>query len=211
LIYPAKFLADRGVSANTITVTGFLFGMLACSMVAVQWYTAGLVLILLNRLADGLDGMVARLRKNSDLGGFLDIVLDLIFYGGVPMAFALSEAANLLPACFLLYSFMGTSGSFLAFAVIAAKRRVTTDRDGKKSFFYSVGLMEGTETVLFFILFCLFPSNFALLAWTFGALCWLTIAIRIAGGFFAFRNPPESTAQSTQDLQTLPNQTSETN
>lgn len=205
LIYPAKFLADLGVSANAITLTGFLIGMLGCGMIACQWYASGLALILLNRLADGLDGMVARLLKKSDLGGFLDIVLDLIFYGGVPMAFAWSEPANVLPASFLLYSFMGTSGSFLAFAVIAAKRGVTSDRDGKKSFFYSVGLMEGTETVLFFILFCLFPANFVLLAWTFGILCWLTIAIRISTGVLVFRNLPESAPRGPKDLQALPN------
>ena len=44
-----------------------------------------------------------------------------------------------------------------AFAVIAAKRKLDTSRSWKKSFFYSAGLMEGTETVIFLVLFCLLP------------------------------------------------------
>ncbi len=109
------------------------------------------------------------------------------FYAGVPFSFALANPDVLLPACFLIYSFMGTTGSFLAYAAISAKRGVTTDRDGKKSFFYSVGLMEGTETIIFFILFCLFPQNFAALAWIFGILCWFTTVIRVITGTIEFR------------------------
>jgi hypothetical protein len=82
---------------------------------------------------------------------------------------------------------MGTTGSFLAYAAISAKRGIITDRDGRKSFFYSVGLVEGTETIIFFILFCLFPSRFAPLAWTFGILCWLTTLIRLITGTIEFR------------------------
>ena len=119
---PARRLAASNVSANTITVIGFVFGTLACAAIAMGDYGTGLVLILLNRLADGLDGMVARQRQASDLGGFLDIVLDLLFYGGIPVSFAISDPARLLPSIFLVYSFIGTSGSFLAFAVISARR-----------------------------------------------------------------------------------------
>jgi phosphatidylglycerophosphate synthase len=184
---PAAFLAARRVPANAITVGGFLLGMLGCVAISQQCFSVALVLILANRFADGLDGMVARRHGSSDVGGFLDIVLDIIFYASVPFGFALAESELLLPACFLIYSFMGTTGSFLAYAAISAKRRVTTDRDGKKSFFYSVGLMEGTETVIFFVLFCLFPGRFSELAWTFGILCWLTTAIRLIMGVIAFR------------------------
>lgn len=187
LAIPARGLVRWGVSANMITVVGFVMGMSACGAIACGWNLAGLALILLNRLADGLDGMVARQRQPTDLGGFLDIVLDLVFYSGVPMAFAWHDSSRLLPACFLIYSFIGTSGSFLAFAVISAKRGITTDQEAKKSFFYSVGLMEGTETVLFFIAFCLFPSVFNLLAVIFGILCWVTTLIRVLQGVRVFR------------------------
>ena len=184
---PAAFLAARRIPANAITLTGFLFGMLSCLAISQQSFQIALALILINRFADGLDGMVARRTRASYLGGFLDIVLDIVFYAGVPFSFAVSDSELLLPACFLIYSFMGTTGSFLAYAAISAKRGLTTDRDGNKSFFYSAGLMEGTETIVFFILFCLFPSRFAQLAWTFGTLCWLTTVIRLITGTIDFR------------------------
>ena len=185
----AGALARLRISANAITIIGFGIGVLACVAIAFQWYLVALGLILLNRLADGLDGALARRTGTSDIGGYLDIVLDTLFYSGVPFAFAIAQPEALLPAAFLIYSFVGTGGSFLAYGIIAAKRKMSTERSGKKSFFYAAGLMEGTETILFFVLFCLFPEQFALLAWIFGALCWLTTLARILDAVRTFRTP----------------------
>jgi len=142
-----------------------------------------------NRLLDGLDGCVARLTRPSDVGGFLDIALDMLFYSSVPFAFAIFASENQLPACFLIYSFIGTGSSFLAFAVISAKRGVKSAEKSQKSFFYSTGLIEGTETAIFLLLLCLIPQHFPWLAWIFGSLCWLTTAIRIIVACQVFRDP----------------------
>src|SRR5262245_48263907 len=109
---PAATLVAWRIPANAVTVVGFAFGMAACAAIALRQPLVGMALIFLNRFCDGLDGCVARQTGTSDLGGFLDIVLDLLFYGGVPASFALAEPGNLLPAVFLVYSFYGTSGSF---------------------------------------------------------------------------------------------------
>lgn len=185
----ARWIDSRGVSANAVTIIGFLLGMVSCVAIAGSYYGVALVLLLGNRLADGLDGCVARRRGVTDVGGFLDIVLDILFYGGVPLSFAIADNNRMTAASVLNYSFMATSGSFLAFAVISAKRGVTSGWGGKKSFYYSVGLMEGTETVIFFVLFCLFPIHFNRLAWTFAGLCWLTALIRIATAVVLFAPP----------------------
>lgn len=187
LNWTAKRLAAGGLGANAVTVFGFAVGMGGCVAIGFGLYSLALALIAVNRIADGLDGAIARRLGSTDVGGFLDIVLDTIFYSGVPFAFAVARPEFALPAAFLIYSFVGTGGSFLAFAVIAAKRKLDTSRSGKKSFFYSAGLMEGTETVAFFVLFCLLPDDFPVLAWTFGGLCWLTTALRIAAGVSAFK------------------------
>lgn len=188
-----------GLSANTLTVGGFLAGAAACGAIATEHYAVGLALLLTNRLADGLDGSLARRTQSTDLGGFLDIVLDTIFYAAVPFAFALADGANYPAACFLIFSFVGTGGSFLAYAVISARRGVVTDVSRQKSFFYSVGLMEGGETILFFVLFCLLPGHFAMLAWIFGVLCWLTTALRIVVGCFAFHTSAITDDRSSGD------------
>ena len=72
-------------------------------------------------------------RGSTDLGGFLDIVLDFIVYAGMVFAFAVADpGANALAAAFLLFAFMGTGSSFLAFAMMAAKRRLSTDLRGRE-------------------------------------------------------------------------------
>lgn len=181
-------LARLGVTANSITWTGFLVGMGAWALLALGSYPAALACILLNRLADGLDGAVARHGRISDLGGYLDIVLDFLFYSGVVFFFAVGRPEEALPAAFLIFSFMGTGASFLAFAAVAAKRGITTAARGEKSIYYLGGLTEGSETIALFVAICLFPDLFAWFAWIFGALCWITTAVRIFMAVETFRH-----------------------
>ena len=173
-------LARSGITANQITLAGFAVGLLALPALAYQAYWLALLFILLNRLFDGLDGAVARAIGPSDLGGYLDIVCDFIFYAAIAFGFALAEPGNAVAAAFLVFSFIGTGSSFLAYAIIAAKRGITTERQGKKSLYYLGGLTEGGETIAIFVLFCLFPSAFVWLAVIFGVLCWITTATRMA-------------------------------
>jgi phosphatidylglycerophosphate synthase len=185
----ARSLVVFGLSANALTWIGFFLGVGGSVAIALGWFGTALVLIAGNRLLDGLDGCVARLTRPSDVGGFLDIALDMLFYSSVPFAFAIFASENQLPACFLIYSFIGTGSSFLAFAVISAKRGVKSAEKSQKSFFYSTGLIEGTETAIFLLLLCLIPQHFPWLAWIFGSLCWLTTAIRIIVACQVFRDP----------------------
>lgn len=181
-------LAQAGWSANLVTTLGFAIGLGAMAAIARQAYGVGLCLLLLNRLLDGLDGALARRLGVSDLGGFLDIVGDFVIYAGVPLAFALAAPrANALPAAFLIFSFVGTGTSFLAYAIMAAKRGMTTELRGKKSLYYLGGLTEGTETIVAFVLACLWPAWFPLIAWLFGGLCWLTTATRVAVAWRSLR------------------------
>lgn len=183
----AAALHARGIGADTITIAGFLVGMLAVPALAAGWYLVALALILANRLADGLDGQVARLSRPTDRGAFLDIALDFVFYALVPLGFALADpAANALPAAVLIAAFVGTGSSFLAFSVIAAKRGLAPQRYPAKGIFYLGGLTEGFETIAFFAAICLFPELFPLLAWIFAAACALTTLSRWHAGWRAF-------------------------
>lgn len=180
----ARLLRDRGVTANQVTVWGFVIGMLAIPAIGVGWYTVGLVLILMNRLADGVDGALARIDGATDAGGFLDIVLDFIFYSGIIFAFALADPpTNGLAAAALIFSFVGTGSSFLAYAIMAERRRLVNITYPHKGFYYLGGLAEGTETILFFVVICLYPSLFPLLAWLFAVICLLTTIARVWGGY----------------------------
>jgi len=183
----ARVLVRAGVGANAVTLTGFCVGLVAAVLIAACAYSAGLAALLASRLCDGLDGAVARQTTATDAGGFLDITLDFVFYASIPLAFALADPqANALAAAVLLAAFIGTGSSFLAFAVMAAKRGMTSTALPDKSFYFLGGLTEATETLLFFMAMCLWPQHFAVLAYTFATLCAITIVSRIWWGWKAF-------------------------
>jgi phosphatidylglycerophosphate synthase len=182
----AAALHARGIGADAITVTGFLVGLLAVPLLAAGWHLAALAAILANRLADGLDGEVARLSRPTDRGAFLDISLDFVFYALVPLGFALADpAANALPAALLIAAFVGTGSSFLAFSVLAAKRGLAPSRYPTKGIYYLGGLTEGFETIAVFVAMCLLPSLFPLLAYVFAAACAVTAVTRWLQGWRA--------------------------
>lgn len=182
-----RLLAAMGVTANMLTFAGLVLGLggaVAIAFGAVGW---GLALILANRLLDGLDGAVARATAPTPLGGYFDIVADFAFYVSVPLGFGVLASENTVPALVLVASFVLTGISFLAFAVIAAERGQATEAHGKKSFFYSTGLAEGTETIAVFIAMCLFPQWFGAIAYAYAGLCVLTVFQRSAFAVAMFR------------------------
>ena len=178
----AEHCVAQGISANTVTLIGFGIGLLAMLTIALGHDLLGLTLLLINRTADGVDGAVARRSQASERGGYLDIVLDFLIYSGVPFAFAVGHPEHALAAAFLIFSFVGTGTSFLAFAIF--KRDAPSMG---KAFHYLGGLTEGTETIAFFVLVLLFPDAFGAAAGIFGTLCWLTTAGRVAAAMSVLR------------------------
>ena len=184
-----RWLASRGATANAITLVGLAVGLGAAALLAFGW--SGLLvamLVLASRLADGLDGAVARARGKTDLGGYLDIVCDFGFYGAIPLAFVLQDpVGNGVVGAFLLFSFYLNAATFLGFAIVAERRGMVTQARGEKSLYFTAGLMEGTETILFILVVVLWPIMFQPLAWILGALCIVTaigrliLAIRVFG------------------------------
>jgi len=188
MVVVARFLVAAGVGANAVTVAGFALGTAAALAIASGHPLWGLALLLASRLCDGLDGAVARLTEPTDAGAFLDITLDFVFYASIPLAFAVAQpAANALPAAVLLAAFIGTGSTFLAFAALAAKRGLASAALPGKGLYYLGGLTEATETITCFVLMCLWPQHFAALAYGFAALCAVTIATRLWGGWRALR------------------------
>ena len=184
---PAEWLAERGVSADAITLAGFAIGLAALPALALGHWMLALALILANRLCDGLDGAVARVVGATDRGAFLDIALDFVFYALVPVGFALADPpANALPAAVLIAAFVGTGSSFLAFAAIAAKHGAAAPAYPTKGIYYLGGLTEGFETIVFFAAICLFPQLFPVFAYVFAAACALTTVTRWRQGWVAF-------------------------
>lgn len=181
-------LARRGVGADTVTFLGFGLGLVAAAAIVAGFYALALVPLLLSRLCDGLDGAVARHTQKTDRGGFLDIVLDFAFYGGIPLAFVLARPeANAVAGAVLLLSFYVNGTTFLAFSLMAERRGFSGVARGEKSLYFTTGLAEATETIAVFCLFCLLPQGFAVIAYVFAAACFITAVARIALALRVFR------------------------
>lgn len=184
---PARMLVARGISADQITLVGFCIGLLGVLALWSGLFWVALLCLALNRLADGLDGAVARLTRPTDRGAFLDIALDFMFYGLFPLGFALHDPAmNALPAAVLICSFIGTGSSFLAFSIIAEKRRLASREYPTKGIYYLGGLTEGTETIALFVAMCLVPAVFPWLAYGYAGLCAITTLTRWWAGWRVF-------------------------
>lgn len=157
------FLAN--VPPNQISFLALGAGLLAAPFIVQGHLGAALACWLLNRLLDGLDGVVARLHnKKSDLGGYLDLLLDFVVYLAVPIAFVVADPSmgNIWALIFLLSSYQVNTLSWTVLSALLEKRRAG---DGRRltSVEMPVGLIEGAETVAFYTLFFLLP----------GALTWL--------------------------------------
>ena len=180
-------LAKTGMTANGVTLVGLALGLIAAVMIAVGNPFWALIPLLISRIADGLDGAVARATQKTDFGGYLDIAADFLFYGAIPFAFVvMNPSANGLAGAFLITSFYFNGTSFLGYAILAEKHDMETAAQGQKSLYYSNGLLEGTETIVFFVLLCLLPAWFAPLAWVFGTACFATGILRVYGAYQHF-------------------------
>jgi hypothetical protein len=160
-------VARAGVTADQVTLMGLAAGLVAAGCIAVGLTWVALVPLALSRLFDGLDGAVARATRKTDFGGTLDFACDVAFYGAVPFAFVVLDP--------------GGNG-------VAERHRMTSERHGAKTLYFTGGLAEGAETIAVFAAMCLWPAAFPWLAWGFGALCLVTAGARLLIARAAF--PP---------------------
>jgi phosphatidylglycerophosphate synthase len=185
----ASRLARGGVHADTLTWLALVVGLGGATFVTCGAYSWGLALFAVNRVLDGLDGAVARRTALTDRGGFLDIVCDFLIYAAFPLAFAVADPdRNALAAACLLASFNASGCTFLAFAAIAAKRGLSSSAQGQKSIYYLAGLAEGFETIVAFGLMCLWPEWFAVFAYGFAAVCFVSAVARIVSAMRTLRH-----------------------
>ena len=184
LAHVGQRLAAAGISADAVSIGGCLIGLVAALAASAGQFYLALALLIANRVADGLDGTIARATRHTYRGAFLDIALDFLVYAAMPLGFAVwRPETNALPAAFLLASFVANGSAFLAFSILAEKRGMKTTRQGQKSIYYLAGIAEGFETAVFMAAFCLFPTRFPILALIFATLCWISAVCRLVLGW----------------------------
>ena len=180
---PLEYIAKlflKFISPNHMTLIGFSFGVLMCLSIIIDQYLIAIIFLFFNRLSDGLDGVMARLQTPTPLGGYLDIVLDFLIYGGFVLSFGITEQNNTFLSMILLFCYIGTGSTFLAkAAILPSLTNQSSNEEITKSFHYAVGLIEGTETIIFMVLCLLFPSLFIYFSSIFILLCVITTIFRI--------------------------------
>jgi len=174
----ARVLARRGVRPLGLTLTGLVLALGAAVAAGRAAWMAALVLWLLSRVPDGLDGPVARVTdRTSDLGGWADITADLTAYGTFIVGCAIGNPDARVACLVLLVTYYVNGGSLLALSAAAANRQV--DRPDERTFHFTRGLAEGTETIVVHSLMVLVPAWMAGLAWGFAAAVVVTIGQRV--------------------------------
>ncbi len=183
VLTPVAYHVGRIVSPTTITLVSFGFGLLAAWLAWRGWFGWALGVWLLNRTIDGLDGTVARVHNlQSDWGGYVDILLDTVIYALIPTAIVLHDptSAKFVALVVMLASFYINSISWSYLAAILEKRHAGAKNRGEMtSITMPTGLIEGTETVLFFSVFLLMPAHSVWLYWLMVALVAITIGQRL--------------------------------
>ena len=179
LDFLAKKLSQLNIQPNVVTLTGFFFGVCCFCFIVKAMFIYASIFLFLNRFCDGLDGALARLIGQTDIGAFYDIISDFLFYSLYPISFIFLDLENAYSICFLLLSFVATQTTFLASAWIIEKNKLLISKNHKKSFFYIGGITEGFETIICFIMMLLFYEYINYISYIFGILCWITFITRV--------------------------------
>ena len=193
LAHVAARLDRPWITPDRITLAGLAMGLAAAASAAAAWWPAALVLWLLSRAADGLDGPLARRRRSlhpgrvGDAGGFLDITADFLTYGAFVVGVAIGWGGSLLPFLVVLLAYYVNGAAFLAFSSIAERTGHQID-DGRSLSFLG-GVAEGAETILVHSLWVIVPSVAGGVAWVWAAVVLLSGLHRMLVGYRTLRRP----------------------
>jgi phosphatidylglycerophosphate synthase len=192
--------AVAAVPPSMVTALGLALGLTAAGLAAAGLWPLAVAAWLANRLADGLDGEVARRRGlQSDLGGYLDLVGDAVVYGAIPLGVAAgvggenawAAAAVLLAACYV------NIVTVTMLAAVLEKRGAGASTGGEPtSVTLPTGLIEGAETIALYTLFLVVPG---LAVWTMtvaAVLVAVTAALRVRAAR-RMLNPKSAPADTT--------------
>lgn len=172
------------VHPTAVTGAALLLGVAAAAATWRGAFGVALLLWIGNRVLDGLDGIVARLHgRTSDLGGYLDLVVDFVVYAAIPVAFALRPGAD--PALgratiVLLAVFYVNAATWMVLSSVLEKRGRGAAASGEStSVTMPEGLVGGAETAVLYGLFFLLPERLVLLFLVMASLTAVTALQRV--------------------------------
>ncbi len=186
----AMFLDRAWITPARLTAAGLVLGLGSAVTAGLGWWAISAVLWLVSRVADGLDGPLARLRTargqgDSGAGGFFDITADFTVYGATVVGVAIGAGGAQWPFLLVLLAYYVNGAAFLAFSSIAERSGGTID-DGRSLSFVG-GLAEGAETIVVHTLWLVLPFWAPEIAVVWAAVVGVSGAQRIVAGYRALR------------------------
>ncbi len=192
----AAALDRPGITPDGLTVAGLVLGLASAVAAALQLWALALVLWLVSRVIDGLDGALARRRRadgrvtgDSEAGGFLDITADFVVYGATVLGVALGATAAFdapwQPFAAVLLAYYVNGAALLAFSSIAERtgRRI----DDGRSLSFLGRIAEGTETIVVHSLWLIVPFWAWQLAVVWAVFVGISAVQRMVAGYRALR------------------------
>jgi phosphatidylglycerophosphate synthase len=176
-------LAGRlsGISPIAISTLALVIGLSASFAAYEHHYATALGLWILNRILDGLDGLIARLHhKQSDFGGYVDILSDFVIYAALPLGLVAGSPTieHYLALSILLAVFYVNAASWMYLAAILEKHAAHAP-EKQTTIVMPAGLIGGFESIVAYGIFLLFPAHISVLFSIFAALVFITIIQRL--------------------------------
>lgn len=195
----AAAVARPGITPDGLTITGLVLGLGSAAAAGFQLWWVALALWLISRVADGLDGTLARRRRRresadaasppSHAGGFLDITADFVVYGATVVGVAFGATAGYgapwWPFLLVLLAYYVNGTAFLAFSSIAERSGRTID-DGRSLSFLG-RIAEGAETIAVHALWLILPFWAWQIALVWAVFVAVSAVQRIVAGYRALR------------------------
>jgi phosphatidylglycerophosphate synthase len=181
---PVARLVPPGVHPGALTAAAVVPGLAAAGAAAVGASILALALWVANRLLDGLDGTLARQTgRQSDLGAYADILLDVVVYAAIPLGIAVGQDGNAawVAAAVLLASFYVNSIAWSYLSALLEKRGAEGLSDGETTAVtMPPGLIEGAETAVLFALALAIPQWSVAVMWVMAVAVAVSVVQRAA-------------------------------
>lgn len=159
----ATLTLQSGMTPNRLTLISYGFAFGASAAAGMQAYKLALILMLLNRLFDGLAGMMARLSNVTPLGRYLDVFGDVAMFGLFIFFFSLGMNGTAMAAAFTLLAYLLMTTAWLASAIFR--------HEGAAPIIPRSLLVGNSETILMMIVCCLMPLYFPAFCTVIGMMC----------------------------------------
>lgn len=181
----AQWVVARGITANALTLISFLAAIGVMAAIGLHIYWLGIVMLLINRVCDGIDGIVARLHaaqhdgRLSPFGTFADTLTDIFLYGGIVFAFVLGTPSFAMAGTFLLFTWLLSAFASLAFDIEAESKGLAEEHRTRNALLFFDGVSSQVEMTIVLTLMCVFPAYFPAIAAIYGVVCLLTVGSRV--------------------------------